>query len=67
MQGLLQKKPLLSDKHKRERLVFAQKYCYWIVEDWREVPFGSMKQALRLASKVSSQFRMCRQVFEKYK
>ena len=31
------KKPLLSPRHRKARLAFAQKYREWTVEDWKRV------------------------------
>jgi transposase len=31
------KKPLLSLKHRRQRLEFARKYQHWTIDDWRRV------------------------------
>jgi len=31
------KKPLLSARHRKARLAFAQKYREWTVEDWKRV------------------------------
>jgi hypothetical protein len=31
------KKPLLSVRHRKARLAFAQKYREWTVEDWKRV------------------------------
>ncbi|KAG1301675.1 hypothetical protein G6F64_011589 [Rhizopus arrhizus] len=34
------KKPLLTEKHKKARLVWAKKHQYWTVHDWRRVIFS---------------------------
>ena len=35
-----QKKPFLSDKHKRVRYRWAKAYAHWTAEDWRSVVFS---------------------------
>ena len=34
------KKPLITQRHKKQHLEFAKKYKSWIVEDWRNVIFS---------------------------
>ncbi|KAG1246055.1 hypothetical protein G6F65_020894 [Rhizopus arrhizus] len=34
------KKPLLTEKHKKARLAWAKKHQYWTVHDWRRMIFS---------------------------
>ena len=34
------KKPYLSEEHKKSRLEFAKKYCSWTIDDWSKVIFS---------------------------
>src|SRR5882762_4758764 len=37
MKAVVKKKPLLSARHKKERLYFAEAHRDWTVEDWKRV------------------------------
>ena len=42
-----QKKPFLTDAHKRKRFEFAFAHRKWMSEEWEKVKFGQMNQHLR--------------------
>src|SRR5262249_52903457 len=44
------KKPLLSTRHRRARLAFAQKYQEWTVEDWKRVIWSDETKINRFGS-----------------
>jgi transposase len=44
------KKPLLSTRHRKARLVFAQKYREWTVEDWKRVIWSDETKINRFGS-----------------
>ena len=44
------KKPLLSVRHRRARLAFAQKYREWTVEDWKRVIWSDETKINRFGS-----------------
>jgi hypothetical protein len=44
------KKPLLSVKHRKTRLAFAQKYGKWTVEDWKRVIWSDETKINRFGS-----------------
>ena len=47
---LKKKKPLLSPKHRKQRLAFALKYKEWTVEDWKRVIWSDETKINRIAS-----------------
>ena len=44
------KKPLLSPRHRKQRLAFALKYKEWTVEDWKRVIWSDETKINRIAS-----------------
>lgn len=44
------KKPLLSARHKKQRLDFAQTHAEWTVEDWKRVIFSDETKVNRICS-----------------
>lgn len=44
------KKPLLSKKHRKARLDFAESHKFWTVEDWKKVIFSDETKINRIAS-----------------
>jgi isopentenyl diphosphate isomerase/L-lactate dehydrogenase-like FMN-dependent dehydrogenase len=44
------KKPLLTTRHKKARLQFAQKYSEWTVEDWKRVIWSDETKINRFGS-----------------
>lgn len=44
------KKPLLSQKHRNQRLKFAEKYKSWTVEDWKRVVWSDEAKINRIGS-----------------
>jgi len=44
------KKPLLSARHRKARLAFAQKYRKWTVEDWKRVIWSDKTKINRFGS-----------------
>jgi len=44
------KKPLLSQKHRKDRLAFGKRHEYWTVEDWKRVIWSDKTKINRFCS-----------------
>jgi len=44
------KRPVLSKRHRKERLDFAEAYKYWTIEDWKRVIWSDETKINRFGS-----------------
>ncbi len=50
MDGKMKAKPLLTNKNKADRLLFAKKYLHFTIDDWKKVIFSKESSISKLGS-----------------